>query len=61
VALSDERQSTTAWARGAVGEERLGLALDALACPDVAVLHDRRIPRTRANIDHIVVTPQLCG
>ncbi|NYG57099.1 hypothetical protein BJ980_000022 [Nocardioides daedukensis] len=55
VALSDERQSTRAWERGAIGEERLGARLDALA-PDIAVLHDRRIPGTRANIDHIAVT-----
>ena len=56
VALSDERQSTTAWERGAVGEERLGARLDALASEDIAVLHDRRIPRSKANIDHIVIT-----
>lgn len=56
VAFSDERQSTRAWERGAIGEERLGARLDALL-PHVAVLHDRRIPGTRANIDHLVVTP----
>ena len=56
VALSDERQSTTAWERGAVGEERLGVRLDALASQDIALLHDRRIPRSKANIDHIVIT-----
>lgn len=56
VALSDERQSTTAWEKGAVGEERLGARLDALASEDVAVLHDRRIPGSKANIDHIVIT-----
>lgn len=56
VALSDERQSTTAWQRGAVGEERLGARLDSLASPEIAVLHDRRIPGTKANIDHVVVT-----
>src|SRR5680860_341439 len=56
VALSDERQSTAAWERGAVGEERLGARLDELASRDIVVLHDRRVPGTRANIDHIVVT-----
>jgi Nuclease-related domain len=56
VALSDERQSTKAWVVGAVGEERLGARLDSLASAGIAVLHDRRIPGTRANIDHIVVT-----
>lgn len=54
--VSDDPQSTRAWERGAVGEERLGGRLDALASDDVAVLHDRRIPRSRANIDHLVVT-----
>lgn len=56
VALSSERQATTAWQRGAVGEERLGALLDSLASAEIAVLHDRRIRGTRANIDHIVVT-----
>ncbi|MBT8162640.1 MULTISPECIES: nuclease-related domain-containing protein [Arthrobacter] len=57
VALSDERQSTKAWDRGAIGEERLGVVLDALASDGFAVLHDRRIPGTKANIDHIAITP----
>jgi len=56
VALSDERQSTKAWATGAVGEERLGARLDSLVSESIAVLHDRRIPGTRANIDHIAIT-----
>lgn len=56
VALSDEKQSTTAWQRGAVGEELLGARLDGLAAEGIEVLHDRRIPGTRANIDHIAVT-----
>jgi hypothetical protein len=58
VALSTERQSTRAWSTGAAGEERVGLHLDALASENLRVLHDRRIPNSRANIDHIVVTPQ---
>jgi hypothetical protein len=56
VALSSERQSTQAWERGAIGEERLGARLDSLESSEVAVLHDRRIPGSRANIDHIVIT-----
>ncbi len=56
VALSDEKQSTKAWATGAVGEERLGARLDSLVSESIAVLHDRRIPATKANIDHIAVT-----
>ncbi|WP_442545660.1 nuclease-related domain-containing protein [Arthrobacter sp. KN11-1C] len=58
VALSDERQSTKAWERGAVGEERLGARLDSLAGDGLAVVHDRRIPGSKANIDHIVITRQ---
>jgi hypothetical protein len=42
---------------GAVGEERLGQRLNALANENLRVLHDRRIPGTRANIDHLAVTP----
>lgn len=56
LALSDEPQTTRAWEKGAVGEELLGARLDGLAGHDVAVLHDRRIPGSLANIDHIVVT-----
>jgi hypothetical protein len=57
LALSDEPQSTRAWATGAEGEVRLGRRLDSLASASVGVLHDRRIPGTRANIDHIVTCP----
>lgn len=57
LAVSEEPRSTTAWARGARGEEILGRNLDVLEPRGVRVLHDRRIPRTRANIDHIAVAP----
>ncbi|WP_344196377.1 nuclease-related domain-containing protein [Pedococcus aerophilus] len=56
LAISEEKQSTTAWGIGAVGEERLGKGLDRLANDTVRLLHDRRIPKSRANIDHIAVT-----
>jgi hypothetical protein len=55
LALSDEPQSTKAWARGAEGERRVAHMLDALRSESVVVLHDRRIPRSRANIDHVVI------
>lgn len=51
-----ERSSTWVWAQGATGEVEVGRRLDTLAGPDVVVLHDRRIPGSRANIDHLVVT-----
>lgn len=57
LALSDDPQTIQAWATGAVGEERLGRRLDAAAGPLVRVLHDRRIPGSRANLDHLVVCP----
>ncbi|MDR7110889.1 hypothetical protein J2X03_000745 [Microbacterium trichothecenolyticum] len=56
LALSDDPQSTQAWAQGAIGEELLAQRLTGL--PDTfRVLHDRCIPGTRANIDHIVIGP----
>jgi hypothetical protein len=55
LALTDEPQSTKAWAQGAEGERLLGARLDDLAAEGSIVLHDRRIPGTRANIDHLVV------
>jgi hypothetical protein len=54
--VSDDPQSTKAWDTGALGEERLGQRLNELASDTIRVLHDRRIPGTRANIDHIAVT-----
>jgi hypothetical protein len=57
LALFDEPQSTRAWQQGAIGEEPRGARLDQLDSACVATLHDRRIPGTRANIDHIVVAP----
>lgn len=55
LAVFDDPQYTKAWATGAVGEQRLGEMLLGIASPTVRVLHDRRIPRTAANIDHLVV------
>jgi hypothetical protein len=56
VALSGERPHTKSWDRGAIGEERLGARLNALAAAGLAILHDRRIPGSKANIDHIAIT-----
>ena len=55
--FSKEPQSTKAWVKGSDGERRLATLL-AKAVDDKAVLlHDRRIPRSHANIDHIAVAP----
>ncbi len=56
VRLQPPPASETAWDTGAAGEEALGTHL-ASRCPDVIVLHDRRLPRSRANIDHLAVAP----
>ena len=55
LALQDEPQHHKAWARGAAGEEQVAKLLAKYLDDDVIVLHDRRIPGSRANIDHIAV------
>ncbi len=40
---------------GALGEEQVGQRLNELASETLHVLHERRIPGSRANIDHIAV------
>jgi hypothetical protein len=57
LAITAEPQSTRAWERGSIGEQKLA---DALAGLDyVTVLHDRRVRGTRGNIDHIVINSTL--
>lgn len=56
LALSEEPQHVTAWREGAVGERAVARRLDQLADRGVEVLHDRRIPGRKANIDHIAVS-----
>jgi hypothetical protein len=48
-------QSTQVWLKGAAGERRVAEAMSALAEHYVYALHDRAIPRSRANIDHIAI------
>lgn len=57
LAVTETPQSTNAWDTGARGEERLGARLNGLANVSLRVLHDRRIPKSRANIDHLAITP----
>jgi Nuclease-related domain len=57
LAATDEPQSMRAWGLGANGEQRLGAYLDKIDDgSSVIVLHDRRIPGSSANIDHIAIT-----
>ncbi len=46
--------ATCSWC---AGERKLGAALDALAGSGVVAIHDRLLPGTAANIDHVVVAP----
>lgn len=55
--VGPEPLHVSAWKTGADGERKLGARLDHWAATtDGVVLHDRRIPRSRANIDHIVIS-----
>jgi Nuclease-related domain len=54
-----EKRSAAAerrWSVGAKGEEMMAAEI-ARRCPQVAVLHDLRVPGTRANIDHVAIAP----
>jgi hypothetical protein len=55
LALRDAPRQETAWASGGAGEQHVERALTQ-RCPEVVVLHDRRIPGSRANIDRIAIT-----
>jgi hypothetical protein len=55
LAVQGEPQHETAWRTGAQGEAALAEVLARRCGERIAVLHDRRIPGRRANIDHIVV------
>lgn len=55
--LSDDPQSTKAWLKGSLGEQRLAKALQRDVGNRGVLLNDRRVPRTRGNIDHIVIAP----
>lgn len=49
--------STSVWATGADGEAATARYLAELEPDRYLVLHDLRIPRSRANIDHLVIGP----
>ncbi|HEY4347269.1 MAG TPA: nuclease-related domain-containing protein [Gaiellaceae bacterium] len=56
LALTKDPSSTTAWETGARGERLTGEKLDRLRSDEIAVLHDRLIPRSRRNIDHVIIS-----
>lgn len=51
------RQTTTAWSSGAKGEVAVGARVAQVSSRGVYAIHDRRIPGSRANIDHIAIAP----
>lgn len=53
--ITPESQATQAWKVGAEGERRVAEVLEGAA--GVEVLHDRLVPGSRANIDHIAIGP----
>ena len=55
--LAGEKHSTAAWGLGAEGEERIGASLSRAVGDGGVVLHDRRLPHSRANIDHLAIVP----
>jgi hypothetical protein len=55
--LNPKPDAGKSFAAGAKGEQTLGAALDRLADAGLLALHDRRLPKSTANIDHLVVAP----
>lgn len=55
---SPQSEQEYVWGLGAAGEELLAARLgELLADTPVRLLHDRRMPGTKGNIDHIAVAP----
>jgi hypothetical protein len=53
--IAPEPQTTTAWAKGAVGEEKLGRAMSEGLDSSVQLLFDCSVPNSRSNIDVIAI------
>ncbi|MFE0107097.1 nuclease-related domain-containing protein [Streptomyces sp. NPDC059009] len=49
------------WQLGAAGEQRTARILTSLTRQHWVVLHDRRVPDSRANLDHIALVPDGMG
>jgi len=56
VAVRGDSKSAAAWSKGAVGERGLAAGLEKLLGGKAILLHDRRIPGSRANIDHLAIS-----
>lgn len=53
--IGPESQATRAWKVGAEGEVGVGRMI--AACDGVVGLHDRRVPGTKGNLDHLAIGP----
>lgn len=53
--LTDDPHSIRVWKSGSEGEQKLAASLEHLVGDRAVLLNDRRVPGTRANIDHIAV------
>ncbi|MGD9486266.1 nuclease-related domain-containing protein [Streptomyces sp. TRM70308] len=50
-------QQARQYAAGAAGERRTAARIDVLRQEGWTVLHDRALPRSRANVDHLAISP----
>ena len=58
LALREAPQHERAWDTGAKGEVAVGQSLEARTAESpVVLLHDRRMPGSRGNIDHLAIAP----
>lgn len=57
--LADDPQSIRAWREGADGERRLAKHLAREVGDSAVILNDRKVPGTKGNIDHLVISS--CG
>ncbi|HEY1761507.1 MAG TPA: nuclease-related domain-containing protein [Acidimicrobiales bacterium] len=53
--LTDDPQSITAWKKGSIGEQKLAKNVQENLGDRVILLNDRKVPRTRGNIDHLII------
>jgi hypothetical protein len=53
--LTDDPQSITAWKKGSVGERKLASSLEKSLGDRAILLNDRQVPKSKGNIDHLVV------
>jgi hypothetical protein len=58
IAIARLPREALSWGRGAKGERKTSDALTPLQRRGFIVLHDRRIPGGRGNIDHVAIGPQ---